>query len=392
MIKLQKSTFLYEKQTKEALCEFITNSNVLSMGEECRKFERAFAKKQNRNYAVFVNSGSSANLILIQALLNSGRLKKGDIVGVSALTWSTNIMPLIQLGLQPFLVDCEIDTLNVSIGTLGQALDAQPNIKALFITNTLGMSDHIEEVSKICENKNIILFEDNCEALGSIVNGKLLGNFGIASTFSFFVGHHLSTIEGGMICTDDGDLNDLLIMARAHGWDRSLEDDSKKKLRMHYKVDEFYAKYTFYDLGYNLRPTEINGFLGNSQLGYWDEIVSKRQQNFKLWHQAIETNSDLESLQFRHMDVVSSFAMPVIIKENSRIDFYKKKFINAEVEIRPMIAGSMAQQPFYQKYVANPGRQPNAEFIHKNSFYFGNNPELDPNEIDLLIKLLVNTK
>jgi CDP-6-deoxy-D-xylo-4-hexulose-3-dehydrase len=392
MIKLQKSTFLYEKQTKEALCEFITNSNVLSMGEECRKFERTFAKKQNRNYAVFVNSGSSANLILIQALLNSGRLKKGDIVGVSALTWSTNIMPLIQLGLQPFLVDCEIDTLNVSSRTLGQALDAQPNIKALFITNTLGMSDLIEEVSKICENKNIILFEDNCEALGSIVSGKLLGNFGIASTFSFFVGHHLSTIEGGMICTDDGDLNDLLIMARAHGWDRSLEDDSKKKLRMHYKVDEFYAKYTFYDLGYNLRPTEINGFLGNSQIGYWDEIVSKRQQNFKLWHQAIETNSDLESLRFRHMDVVSSFAMPVIIKENSQIDFYKKKFINAEVEIRPMIAGSMAQQPFYQKYVANPGRQPNAEFIHKNSFYFGNNPELDPDEIDLLIKLLVNRK
>ena len=114
MIKLQKSTFFNEKETKERLCEFITQSHILSMGEECRKFEEAFASKQGCNHAVFVNSGSSANLILIQSFLNSGRLKKGDIVGVSALTWATNIMPLIQLGLQPFLVDCEVDSLNVS--------------------------------------------------------------------------------------------------------------------------------------------------------------------------------------------------------------------------------------------------------------------------------------
>ena len=388
MIKLQKSTFYNEKETKVGLCEFITKSDILSMGGECRKFEKAFAKKQNCNYAVFVNSGSSANLILIQAFLNSGRLKKGDIVGVSALTWATNIMPLIQLGLQPILVDCEIDSLNVSSKTLAQALDIQPNMRAFFITNTLGLCDDIGEIAKLCDEKGIILLEDNCEALGSVVAGRLLGNYGVASTFSFFVGHHLSAIEGGMICTDDSELNNHFIMARAHGWDRNLDAESQRKIRTRNGISNFYAKYTFYDLGYNVRPTEINGFLGNSQISYWDEIVNKRHQNFNRLHRAIKGNEHLASIRFEHMDVVSSFAMPVIILDISHVEYYKNKFTAAEVEIRPMIAGNMVRQPFYQKYVANPGSQPNAEFIHKNSFYFGNNPELTDFEIELLSSLL----
>ena len=388
MIKLQKSTFLNEKKTKESLCEFITQAHTLSMGEECRKFAEAFAKKQNCRYAVFVNSGSSADLLVIQAFLNSGRIKKGDIVGVSALTWATCIMPLIQLGLQPLLVDCEIDTMNVSSKTFMQALDTQPNMKAFFITNTLGLSDDIGEIAKLCEEKGILFFEDNCEALGSVVDGKLLGNYGVAGTFSFFVGHHLSTIEGGMICTNDSDLHNHLIMARAHGWDRSLDGKSQQELRSRYGVNDFYAKYTFYDLGYNVRPTEINGFIGNNQIGYWNHIVNTRHQNFTRLHETIKANNDLVTLRFEHMDLVSSFAMPVIIRDASLVDFYKKKFTDAEVEIRPMIAGNMARQPFYRKYVGNPGNQPNAEFIHKNSFYFPNNPELTIEELELLSRLL----
>jgi CDP-6-deoxy-D-xylo-4-hexulose-3-dehydrase len=388
MIKLQKSTFLNENETKKSLCEFITKADILSMGEECKKFEEVFAIKQNCIHAVFVNSGSSANLILIQAFLNLGQLKKGDIVGVSALTWSTNIMPLIQLGLQPFLVDCEIDSLNVSSKTLLQALSIQPNMKGFFITNTLGLSDDIEEIYKLCAEKGILFFEDNCESLGSVVGRKLLGNYGVASTFSFFVGHHLSTIEGGMICTDDHDLHANLIMARAHGWDRSLSTNFQKDFRARYGINEFYAKYTFYDLGYNLRPTEINGFLGNNQIVYWDEMVNKRFQNFIRLHQSIKVNDNFSPLRFEHMDIVSSFAIPVIIRDSSLVDYYKKKFTDSEVEIRPMIAGNMARQPFYQKYVGNPGHQPNAEFIHKNSFYFGNNPEMTIDEIEFLSSLL----
>lgn len=384
MIKLQKSTFYYELDTKKKLCNFISDATILSMGEECKKFEIAFATKQQRKYAIFVNSGSSANLVLMQALLNMDVLKAGDIVGVSALTWATNIMPLIQLGLQPFLIDCEVETLNVSPKTLKEALQVQPNIKALFITNTLGHADDIAGIARLCQERQIVFLEDNCESLGSVIDNVLLGNWGIASTFSFFVGHHLSTIEGGMVCTDNDELYNQVVMARAHGWDRNLAASDQKTLREKFGVNDFYSKYTFYDLAFNVRPTEINGFLGNVQINYWDEIVQKRHQNFLALHDLIKANKDLVPLNYEHMDIVSSFAIPVITKDSRSTSEYMAKFEKARVEFRPMIAGSMARQPFYRKYIANPGIQPNAEFIHRNSFYFGNNPELTDSEIDLL--------
>jgi len=390
MIKLIKSTFYKEKETKEKLCDFIIKAEMLSMGKECKEFEEKFAKKQDRKFAVFVNSGSSANLILFQALLNLGKLKKGDVVAVSALTWATNIMPIIQLGLQPFLVDCEVDSLNVSSKTFEDALKIQPNIKAFFLTNTLGYVGDINKIAEMCLDKKILFLEDNCEALGSAAYGKLLGNFGLASTFSFFVGHHISAIEGGMVCTDDEDLYDALVVCRSHGWDRHLSKDKQKKLREVHGVDDFFAKYTFYDLGYNVRPTEINGFLGNDQLQYWDEIVGKRADNFHYVNKAIEENNKLISLKVGHMDIISSFAIPVIARDKETVEYYKKKFFDNDIEIRPMIAGNMARHPFFRKYVGNPGNQPNAEFIHNHSFYFGNNPELTQEELNLFVELLKN--
>jgi CDP-6-deoxy-D-xylo-4-hexulose-3-dehydrase len=388
MIKLQKSTFYNEKETKEKLCEFIKSASILSMGEQCKKFENSFSAKQKRKYSVFVNSGSSANLILIQAMLNLDILKKGDIVGVSALTWATNIMPIIQLGLRPYLIDCEIKTLNVSPNTLKKVLEIEPNIKALFITNTLGHSDDIAGVAQLCHERAIVLLEDNCESLGSIVQNKNLGNWGVASTFSFFVGHHLSTVEGGMVCTDDKELYDQLVMVRAHGWDRNLETDSQQKIREKYNIKEFYSKYTFYDLAFNVRPSEINGFIGNIQIDYWDEIVNKRSENFQNLMSVTNSNKNLIKLEYAHMDLVSSFAIPVIVKEEKQIQKYMNLFSDASIEFRPMIAGSMANQPFFKKYIDNPGDQPNAEYLHKNSFYFGNNPELNKYEIDELSALL----
>jgi len=388
MIKLQKSTFLKESETKRKLCDFIQKAQFLSMGEECKKFESVFSKKQGRKHSVFVNSGSSANLLLIQALLNIGRLKKGDVIAISSLTWATNIMPLIQLGLQPFLVDCEVGSLNVSSRTLKQALEIQPNIRCLFITNTLGFCDDIDAISDVCKGENILFLEDNCEGLGSSLGGQLLGNFGLASTFSFFVGHHLSTIEGGMVCVDDEELYHALIISRSHGWDRHLPPHHQKNLRDKHNVNEFYAKYTFYDLAYNIRPTEINGFLGNDQIQYWDEMVDKRFKNFIFLNDTIKANPDFVSIDFGRMDIVSNFAVPIILHNEKLLSSYMEKFNKNEVEIRPMIAGNMARQPFFRKYISNPGIQPNAEFIHTHSFYFGNNPELTDQELNLLKGLL----
>lgn len=388
MIKLVRSSFYKEKEVKKKLCRFIIGAEILSMSKECKKFEEKFAEKQKRKYAVFVNNGSSAILILIQTLLNTGKLKKGDVVGVSTITWSTNIMPLIQLGLRPFLIDCEIDSLNISKRTILDAIKIQPNIKAIFITNVLGFSDNIKEIAGLCSKKGLLFFEDNCESLGSVVGGKLLGNFGIASVFSFNVGKHLSTIEGGMVCTDNKELHQTLLIARSHGLDRHLSEKAQKQIRRLYKVDDFFSKYTFYDLGYNARPTEIQGFIGNIQIEYWDTVVEKRYKNFIFLHEAIKGNEDLIPIRFNHMDVVSNFAIPVIAKKEGIIDVYRKKFIKNNVEIRPMIAGNMARQPFFKKYVGKQINQKNAEYIHNNSFYFGNDPELTDNELYLLKKLI----
>jgi CDP-4-dehydro-6-deoxyglucose reductase, E1 len=385
MINLIKSSFYNETETKNALAGFIVRSKIFSMNKQCAEFERQFAKKQKRKYAVFVSSGSSANLILIQSLLNLGLLKKGDAVGVSVLTWSTNVMPLIQLGLNPVAIDCSLNTLNTSPEELNKYVG---KIKGLFLTNVLGFCDNISEIKKICRQNKIIFIEDNCESLGSQAGGKLLGNFGIASTFSFFVGHHLSSIEGGMVCTDDEKLRDALVMARAHGWDRNLSVDKQKRLRRQNKIDDFHAKYAFYDLAYNTRPNEISGFIGNRTIKYWKSIINKRFDNYKKFQQAIEANTDFMPLKITCMDIISNFAMPVICKNIKIFKKYHDKFSKANVEIRPVIAGNITKQPFYKKYVNIKRKYPNADIVHANGFYFGNNPEMTDKEIKLLCNLL----
>lgn len=385
MLKLIKSSFYHEAETKQALADFILSEEILSMNKECKKFEESFAEKQGRKYAVYVSNGSVANLLLIQSLLNTGQLKRGGKVGFSALTWPTNVMPLIQLGLEPVAIDCELETLNVSPAKLGEYIK---DLSALFLTNVLGFCDDLPGLKKLCDENEVLLIEDNCESLGSSVNATLLGNFGIASTFSFFVGHHMSTIEGGMVCTDDETLHDYLVMGRAHGWDRNLSPDAQQRLRSEAGIDDFYAKYTFYDIASNFRPTEINGFIGNTQMPYWDEIVSKRVENFHAFAKAMSKNDDFYQYDLNHMDSVSNFSMPIICKTPELATKYKKKFQDAEVEIRPVIAGNMTEQPFYRKYVNDNAPRPNSDLVHANGFYFGNNPEMTAEEIATLCELL----
>ncbi len=385
MIKLMKSSFYNEEVTRKKLADFVLKSELFSMGKQCAKFEKSFARKQRRRFAVFVSSGSAANLALLQSLLNLGRLKKGDRVGVSALTWATNVMPIIQLGMVPVALDCDLATLNVSPRILEKEIE---KLSGLFLTNALGFCDDIAAIKKMTKKYGVLFIEDNCESLGSKFGGVLLGNFGLASTFSFFVGHHLSTIEGGMVCTDDERLWHMLIKVRTHGWDRNLPKKRQQQLRKKHKVEHFYAQYTFYDLSYNLRPTEIKGFLGNEQIKYWNLIVKAREGNFKKFQRAVSQNDDFLALDVGRMDLVSNFAMPVVCRSKKLANKYKQKFMEADVEIRPIIAGDITRQPFFRKYVKDERRCDNARLADENGFYFGNNPELTPEEIKLLIKLL----
>lgn len=388
MIKLIKSTFYNEQKTKRQLMAFISKAKFLSFGKECETFERQFSKWQGRKDCVMVNSGSSANLAIIQALLNLGKIKKGDTVGFSAITWSTNVMPFIQLGLKPIPIDVELDTLNISPKKLEERI-SKTKIKLLFLTNLLGFCDDIVGIQKICRKNNILLVEDNCESLGTVYKGKKLGNFGLASTFSFYVGHHMSTIEGGAICTDDEELSTMLRLVRAHGWDRNLSYVKQTELRNKYKVNStFYSRYTFYDVGYNLRPTEINGYLGQLQLKYLDTIVKKRKENYDVLSGPICSRSDrYYPLKDSHIELHSNFAVPVICK-STKIRDELVKLCDKKVEIRPIVGGNIIEQPFFSKYVKNtfPNCQ-NAKLIHAQGLYFGNNPDLTKKEIQIILNI-----
>jgi CDP-6-deoxy-D-xylo-4-hexulose-3-dehydrase len=375
-IPLMRKAFLREEETKKALSEFILTADRLSMDIECKKFENKFALYQKCKHAILFNSGGSANLAMLQALKNLGKLKDGDKVGFSALTWSTNTMPIIQLGMVPVALDCQPDTLNTMSFHLLERLKST-NLQALFITNILGFTGDIAVIRNICKEKNIILIEDNCESLGTELPEGKAGNFGIGASFSFFVAHHMSTIEGGMVCTNDDEFAEMLTIVRANGWDRSLSPDQQKKWREKYGIDsEFQAKYTFYDLGYNFRPTEITGFLGQYQMQFLDDNIKKREQNYLRIEKVIKENSDFVYLKHEHISTLSTFAFPLVCKTPDLRKKYLEKFIEAGVEIRPMIAGNMQEQPFYKKYVSDLYEMPGADMMHSNGFYCGNYPEL----------------
>ena len=383
-----RKAFLREEETKKALATFILSANRLSMDVECEKFENKFAEYQESKYAILFNSGGSANLAMLQALKNLGKLKDGDKVGFSALTWSTNTMPIIQMGMVPVALDCQPETLNTMSYHLLERLKTT-NLQALFITNVLGFTGDIDNIRRLCLEKNIILIEDNCESLGTELPEGKAGNFGIGASFSFFVAHHMSTIEGGMVCTNDNDLAEMLRIVRANGWDRNLTIEQQQKWRGKFNIGlEFEAKYTFYDLAYNFRPTEITGFLGQYQMQFLEENINIREQNYLRIEKSVKENPDFIILKHTHITKLSTFAFPFVCKTPKLRQHYLDKFTKNGVEIRPMIAGNMQLQPFYKKYVKEHYEMPGADLMHTNGFYCGNYPELLEDDLQIIEDLL----
>lgn len=387
-IKLIKSSFYNEQKTKDNLCSFIQEAQQLSVSKYCKQFEDDFSVRQWRKYSVFFNSWSSANLALVQSLYNLGKIQKWDKIGFSSLTWATNVMPLIQLWFNPIPVDVELSTLNVSLSTIKQVIkDYQ--IKVFFITNLLGFCDNIDEIYQYCLDNDILLLEDNCESMWTEYKWKKLWNYSFASTFSTFVWHHMSTIEWWLVCTDDRELYMMLNMVRAHGWDRNLSSEMQSEIRTQNNVDQsFYSKYTFYTLGYNLRPNEITWFLGCEQLQYLDEIISKRIQNFQRFATAVNSNSEFFPIGYSHIEKLSNFAVPVICKSKDILQKYITLFADNWVEIRPIVWWDITQQFFWKNIYGENLKATNAKLIHEQWFYFGNSPEYTEEEIVFILSLL----
>ena len=376
-IPLVKESFFKEKKTKKELVKFINKTSKFSMGETTKKFEEKFCEFQNSKYCVMFSSGSAANLALIQTLKNLDYLKNGDKVAISSLTWATNVMPLIQLNLVPVPIDIDLDTLNVSISHLKDIYE-KDKFKALFLTNVLSFSCEMDKLTEFCNEKNIFLFEDNCESLGSEFKKNKLGNFGIAGTTSFFIGHQMSTIEGGCVTTNDENIYEMLKKVRAHGWSR----DSKN-----FNNNDFYSRFTFHDLAYNLRPGEINAFLGITQLDILEKNLSNRFKLFNKFWKILKNKKSIYQLKILN-NFYAPFAFTIVFRNKVDTDKFIKLFDREGIEIRPIISGNITKQPFYKKYYNQEFELKNCDIVHNQGFYFGINPSMKSEEIKIVTKIL----
>jgi len=355
----------------QQLIGWLETNPRLTKGYQTQEFEKEWGAFNGSKYSVFVNSGSSANLGIVSALIQSGRLKNNKIL-VPAVSWSTTVAPVIQCGLEPILVDADKDNLGMCPIDLERKIK-EHNPAACIIVHVLGFPCDMKPILQICEDSDCILIEDSCESVGSVYSGKKTGCFGLASSFSFYFGHHMSTIEGGMICTDDYDFYQLLKSIRSHGWDRDLDEGTKLELRETHEVDDFNALYTFYYDGFNLRSTDLQAFIGRNQLKNLPHTISKRKSNFDLYQNLMNTPWKPNPKG----DIISNFAYP-IITEN------KKQMVNVlrenNIECRPLICGSIGRQPFWVKRYGIHNMEV-ANRIHDCGLYVPNHQDMSNDDV-----------
>jgi CDP-6-deoxy-D-xylo-4-hexulose-3-dehydrase len=381
MIKLVQDTI--SKGDIDSLISWLQTYPQLTKSFKTREFEEAWSKWLGVKHSIFVNSGSSANLLMIYALIVSKRLKNSKVV-VPSLSWATDLSPVMQLGLEPILVDCNLEDLSIDLDEL-ESVFSKEKPSCLILVSVLGLPPNMKKIQELCEKYDVILLEDACESLGTDYAGKKLGTFGKMSSFSLYFGHHISTIEGGMVCTDDDDIADILLQLRSHGWDRDLSESKQKKLRNEWDVDAFAALYTFYIPGFNLRPTDLQAVIGLGQLDKIEEIMIKRNQNFLRYTNNLKEFTWTPKVE--EGSFVSNFCMPIIDK-NKKIII--KNLIANNIECRPLICGSMGTQPFYVD-VYGKNIKKNTSIIDKNGLYVPNHPNLTIEEVDRISEIIVNS-
>lgn len=348
----------------------VVDSGRFTMGPQVREFEASFANHFGAKYAVMVNSGSSANLALIGAAVLNPELdlNAGDEVLVTSVSWATTYYPLTQYGLVPVLVDIDIDTLNASPERLRDAIT--PRTKAIFAVNLLGNPNDFSELEKICNEHDLLLFEDNCESMGATFDGRYTGTFGRGGTFSTFFSHHISTMEGGVITTDDEHLQQMMISLRAHGWTRELPN----KNFVHDKNGvEFDDLFRFVLPGYNLRPLEMSGAIGLEQLKKVPNLVEGRRANATTFSELFKESPHVR-IQ-KEIGQSSWFGFSFILQgalEGRRAELVNL-FAESGIDSRPIVAGNFANNPVMRHLNAKvPHALTNADEVDRNGLFIGN--------------------
>ena len=379
------ATSTWDEEELKAI-QSVIDSDKFTMGQFVNKFENNFGKFIKRKYCVMVSSGSAANLLSIASLFytKKPRLKIGDEVIVPAVSWSTTFFPLQQFGLKLKFVDIDLNTLNYDLESLESSIS--PNTRMIVAVNLLGNPNDFDKINNIIKNKNIILFEDNCESLGAEFKGKQTGTFGLLGTFSTYFSHHISTMEGGFVTTDNEELYHILLSIRAHGWTRNLP---KKNLVANKSDDWFEESFRFVLPGYNVRPVEMSGAIGLKQLKKLPSFLKKRRKNANVFVNLFIDHPDF--IIQKEIEKSSWFGFSLIIKPESKrkrsdvINILEKN----KIECRPIVTGNFVKNDVLKYFDYSIHEElKNADHLHDNGFFVGNSHEELSNNIEFLRKVL----
>ncbi|MFK3643449.1 DegT/DnrJ/EryC1/StrS family aminotransferase [Pseudomonas protegens] len=383
-IKFPLATSSWEKEELDAMQRVIA-SGMFTMGEQVKKLEHDFAEYVGSKHCVMVNSGSSANLLIVAALFYTQnpdlKLKRGDEVIVPAVSWSTTYYPLYQYGLKIKFVDIDLHTLNYDLDQLESAVTDKT--RAIMAVNLLGNPNDFGKIQQIIGDRKIVLIEDNCESMGATYQGKQAGTFGVMGSFSSFFSHHISTMEGGLIVTDDEELYQILLSLRAHGWTRNLP---KENLVCSEKSDDpFEESFRFVLPGYNVRPLELEGALGVEQVKRLPQMIEERRKNGLLLQSAMSTHSDI--IIQHEIGQSSWFGFSLVIRPGSKLDrkTLVTKLNDLGFECRPIVAGNFAKNEVVKYFDSEVhGSLKNAEHIDQHGLFIGNHHYAIPDAFNLL--------
>ena len=362
----------YRKKDIESAIK-VLKTGKLTIGSVTDNFQKKFSKKLKTKNSLLVNSGSSANLLALQCLINpyrKKRLKKGDEIILPALCWSTSLWPIIQSGLKPKFVDIDLKTLNFDLVKLERAITKKT--KAILIVHVLGNCVDMDLLMKIKNKYNLILIEDTCESLGTKYKNKYLGTFGDFSSFSFYSSHQISSGEGGMICCKNENDFEIIKSLRAHGWSRGLKNEAKIA-NLNKNLDK---RFIFYNSGFNLRSTDICASIGLSQFKDLDKFIKIRSENrikiLKEFKKNKKINNYMNIIQENKFTKPSWFGIPIVGKKRFNKEAFIKKIEKRGVETRPIISGNFLKQPAIRKYkLNNKNKMVNADYINSKGFFIG---------------------
>ena len=369
------------------LAYFILKSKRFSYGARVEKFEDDWSKWLGSDNSLYVSSGSTANLLLIDAVKEFYNIPDQSKVLVPAVTWSTNINPIIQCNLNPVFVDVSLEDFAINPETFSEIYDFSPEeIKMIFVTHLIGYAADIVKIKKFFPNAVIV--EDCCESHGCSKNNKKIGSSSIGCTFSFYIGHHMTTIEGGMISTNNNDLYHLMKTKRSHGMLRDFDDSKKDSFIKDYP--DIDPTFFFITTGYNFRNHELPAYLGTLQLKELDKSIQIRNKNFILFAEILKEFDDY-FYEIKYSEGMSSFCLPFLLKEKEHKISLEHSLKENGIEYRPIIGGNLLKHPFLEKYSKNyESSYPVSNLIHENGLYIGNNQFVTTKQVKSLRAILKN--